>query len=278
MLLRILGVIAILFLAVFGYLVFMRGRLDRFMTRDWVELRPPPAEETFDPRMVAGLPAPAQRYLLHAIQPGARLAGSVYLEMEGLIGLQPGGEKLPLRAREILAAPAGFIWKASAGNGLMQISGYDYYRRDEGGMRWFLWGFIPVMTAQGPDITRSGAGRVAIEAVAWLPSILVSSDDVRWEPLDDRSACVYIRVGDEETESVLHISADGRLERVEIMRWEVAGLDGSPEYLKSIAEVVGEEREFEGYRVPTQVRLISKAGTPQENPFFEATILSADYQ
>jgi hypothetical protein len=85
-------------------------------------------------------------------------------------------------------------------------------------------------------------------------------------------------VGDEDTESVLHVSTDGRLERVEIMRWELEGLDGSPGYLKSIAELAGEEREFKGYRIPTEVRLISRAGTPQENPFFEARVLSADYQ
>ena len=139
-------------------------------------------------------------------------------------------------------------------------------------------GLHPGDVRQGPDLTRSAAGRVAIEAIAWLPSVLVASDQVRWEALDDRSVRVYIRVGDEDTESVFHVSVDGRLERVEIMRWELEGLDGSPGYLKSIAEVVGEEREFEGYRVPTQVRLISKAGTPQENPFFEATILSADFQ
>jgi hypothetical protein len=62
------------------------------------------------------------------------------------------------------------------------------------------------------------------------------------------------------------------------MRWEVEGLDGSPQYLKSIAEVLGDDREVEGYRIPTQIRLTSKAGTAQENPFFEATLISADYQ
>ena len=277
MLLKILGVIAVLLIAVVAFLVFMRGRLNRFMTRDWVELRPAPTGETFDPKMVSDLPEPAQRYLMHTIKPGTRLAGSVYLEMEGRIGLQPGGEKLPLRAQEILAAPGGFIWKASAGSGLMRISGYDFFRKGEGGMRWFLWGVIPVMAADGPDITRSAAGRVALEAIAWLPSVLFARSEVRWEAIDDRSARVYLRVGDEETESIIHVSPDGRLESLEMMRWEVDGLDGSPEYLKSVADVTGEEREFGGYIVPSRVRLTSKVGTPQENPFFEATILSADY-
>jgi hypothetical protein len=145
-------------------------------------------------------------------------------------------------------------------------------------MRWFLWGVIPVMSAQGSDITRSAAGRVAMEALAWLPSILVLRDEVRWEAIDDRSARVYLRVGDEETESVIHVSPDGALERVEVMRWEVDGLNGSPEYLRSVAEVLGEEGEFEGYRIPTRILLTSKVGTPQENPFFEATVLSAGYQ
>jgi hypothetical protein len=278
MLLRGLGVVTVLFIAIVAYLIFMRGRLDRFMTRDWVELRPAPVGETFDPNMVADLPEPARRYLIHAIQPGTRLAGSVYLEMEGQIGLQPGGAKLPLRAQEILAAPGGLIWKASAGSGFMRISGYDFYRKGEGGMRWFLWGVIPVMSAQGSDITRSAAGRVAMEALAWLPSILVLRNEVRWEAIDDRSARVYLRVGDEETESVIHVSPDGALERVEVMRWEVDGLNGSPEYLRSVAEVLGEEGEFEGYRIPIRILLTSKVGTPQENPFFEATVLSAGYQ
>jgi hypothetical protein len=278
MLLKGLGVVTVLFIAIVAYLIFMRGRLDRFMTRDWVELRPAPARETFDPKMVGDLPEPARRYLIRAIQPGTRLAGSVYLEMEGKIGLQPGGEKLPLRAQEILAAPGGLIWKASVGSGFMRISGYDFYRKGEGGMRWFLWGVIPVMSAQGSDITRSAAGRVAMEALAWLPSILVLHNEVRWEAIDDRSARVYLRVGDEETESVIHVSPDGALERVEVMRWEVDGLNGSPEYLRSVAEVLGEEGEFEGYRIPTRILLTSKVGTPQENPFFEATVLSAGYQ
>jgi hypothetical protein len=278
MLLRGIGFITVLFIAIVAYLIFMRGRLDRFMTRDWVELRPAPAGETFDPKMVADLPEPARRYLIHAIQPGIPLAGSVYLEMEGRIGLQPGDEKLPLRAQEILAAPGGLIWKANAGSGFMRISGYDFYRKGEGGMRWFLWGVIPVMSARGPDITRSAAGRVAMEALAWLPSVLFGRSEVRWEAIDDRSARVFIQIGNEETESTIHVAPDGALERVEIMRWEVDGLEGSPEYLLSVAEVSGEEGEFDGYRIPTQICLTSKVGTPQENPFFEATLLSADYQ
>lgn len=272
-----MGVAAVLLVGAVAYLLFMRGRLDRFMTRDWVELRPPAGPDTFDPQMVAELPEPARRYFVHAIQPGARLARSVYLEMEGHIGLQPGAEKLPLRAQEILAAPHGFIWKARVGSGLMRISGYDYTLKGEGGLRWFFWGFIPVMQADGHDVTRSAAGRLAMETVAWLPSTLLAREGVRWEPVDETSARVHLRVGDEETTSIVEVGPDGRLERLETMRWEVEGVEGSPAYLPSVAEPE-EERRFDGYTIPTRIRLVSKVGTPKENPFFEATVLSADYQ
>jgi hypothetical protein len=134
------------------------------------------------------------------------------------------------------------------------------------------------MKASGPDINRAAAGRIAMEAVAWLPSVLLTRSGVRWEPVDEQSARVHMLVGSEETASVVHVTTDGRLEKVETMRWEVEGLEGPPEYLPSVAETLGEERQFGGYTVPTKIRLTSKVGTPKENTFFEATILLADHQ
>jgi len=44
-----------------------------------------------------------------------------------------------------------------------------------------------------------------------------------------------------------------------------------------VGDQIGEERTFGGYTVPTVCSAISKAGTPQENPFFEAVIDQADF-
>jgi hypothetical protein len=273
MLLRIAGIFVVILVAVTAFLIFMRGRLDRHMTRRWVELRPPAGEAGFHPDMVAELPEAAQRYFRHAIQPGTRLARSVYLEMEGRFGLQPGAEKVPMRAQEILAAPHGLIWKASIGSGFMRFSGYDYYVEGEGAMRWFLWGVIPLVRADAPEITRSAAGRVGMEALAWLPSVLLPQNGIGWESVDEHSARARIQVGSEELAPTIKVAPDGRLERIEMMRWDPD--DGR--YVLYVGEVLGEERDFAGYTIPTKISLTSKVGTPEENTFFEAFVITAEF-
>ena len=99
---------------------------DRTVTAAWQSLALSSAGDKFAPEMVAALPEPARRYLLHAIQPGATLASSVEMEMRGEIRLSPQAGWMPMSAREILAAPGGFVWKASIG-GLLRFVGSDHY-------------------------------------------------------------------------------------------------------------------------------------------------------
>ena len=124
-------------------------------------------------------PAPARRWLAHAAALDAPPARVVVLRMTGHIKL---GRWLPFRAVQVVAPPHGFVWVARAGWGPLSFTGFDRWGNDEGQMRWLLGGRVPLMTAAGPDITRSAAGRAAVEAVC-LPS---SFADVQWEPQDQR--------------------------------------------------------------------------------------------
>ncbi len=45
-------------------------------------------------------------------------------------------------------------------------------------MRWKLFGIVPVMRADGPDVSRSAKGRLELESL-WLPSVLVGRDIAR---------------------------------------------------------------------------------------------------
>ena len=60
-------------------------------------------------------------------------------------------------------------------NGLA-IGGFDRLVDGEGEMRWKLLGLFPVMTASGPDISRSAAGRFMTES-AWCDCFLSDLDD-----------------------------------------------------------------------------------------------------
>jgi hypothetical protein len=67
------------------------------------------------------------------------------------------------------------IWRATVGRNMSTIRRFDRFVDGEGAMRWKLVGLFPVMTASGPDVSRSAAGRVKSESV-WLPSILCGDD------------------------------------------------------------------------------------------------------
>lgn len=145
-------------------------------------------------------------------------------------------------------------------------------------MRWYLWFVIPMVRADGPDITRSAAGHVALEMPLLLPSALLPEAGVRWEAVDERSARVRLMIGREELVPVISVAPDGRLERVEMMRWDPDGMNGIPDYVRWVGDGFAEERTFAGHTIPTVVRVTKKADTPQADAFFAAVIESAQYR
>lgn len=250
---------------------------DRGIDRLWETLRLPSGTTKYDPGSITHLPDPAKRYFRHAIAPGTRLARSVVVEMQGRIGLKPGAEKLPFQAVQILAVPGGLLWRATVGEGLLQISGSDRYFAGEGAMHWFIAYAIPLVRASGSDVSRSAAGRVALEAPLMLPSALLPVAGARWEAIDAFSARVHLQVGSEQLALVLFVALDGRLERVEMQRWDPEGLDGKPGYVLWIGDQLTEERTFGGYTIPVRMRATKRAGTPRADSFFEAEIKSVQY-
>jgi hypothetical protein len=121
-----------------------------------------PAQGTFDEEEIAGLPEPVQRYLNAAIRSGGPLTTAVELKMRGRIKV---GRWLPFRARQALSPHEGFLWAARAA-GL--IAGSDRYLDGVGAMHWKAAGLITVAHGEGPDVSRSAAGRAGAEAV-WVP-------------------------------------------------------------------------------------------------------------
>jgi|SRR5689334_14251943 uncharacterized protein DUF6544 len=149
-------------------------------TLDEIWKSTPPAKDTFQPEHLAHLPPAARRYLERAIKPGTPLASAVRFRMHGEIKLD---EWLPFTADQVTRWGHGMIWRATVRKNGIPIRGSDRFWNGEAVMRWKVFGIIRVMTASGPDISRSGAGRVMAEAV-WLPSVLCGSG-VSWTAKDE---------------------------------------------------------------------------------------------
>ena len=115
----------------------------------------------------------------------------------------------------------GFVWAARAGWRPLPIKGFDRFGDGEGEMRWLLGGRVPFVRAAGLDVSRSDAGRLAIEATIWLPAAATGLD---WRIGDDPDMAVARwRIGNEQPAVELHLDGEGRSRMVTMQRW------GNPE-------------------------------------------------
>ena len=230
-----------------------------------------PTAAPFDAALVAGLPAAARRWLLHAIAPGTPLETSVVLTMEGEIRL---GAWRPFTATQVLAPPRGFVWAATARVAGLRVTGFDRYGSGAGQMLWRLGGVVPVVRASGPDVTRSAAGRLAGETVLAPTAALGAT----WSAgADDDSAVATWRIDGQEESAVLHVDADGRLLSVVVQRWGDPGGEPFGRYPFGVA--VEAEQTFATGTIPSRLRAGWWWGTDRqaEGEFFRARITGARF-
>lgn len=244
-----------------------RSSLTAGVAEHWDRLaHPAAAADRFDPDMLAGLPTVARDYLAHALTPGVRLSSAVLLSMHGEIRL---GSWRRFTARQVLAPGEGFVWAASARVAGLPVTGFDRYTGGTGQMRWRLLGIVPVMSASGPDTTRSAAGRLAAEAVLcptafrrcrWEQAVAADTVRTTWQ-LHGRDESVDLTIDD-----------DGRLLEVSMQRW--GNPDGHQFGAHPFGVAVEEERDFGGVRLPSRFHAGWWWGTDRQpdGEFFRATI------
>lgn len=242
----------------------------------WLQSQAPATVEAFDPAMVEGLPEAARRYFLFTIAPGAPLHRVSEIHMHGEIGLgnkeAPGYR--PMRARQILAPPHGFIWHLErAGSGLMQMSGSDGMANGHSWTRFWLNGTLPVARAGGDNNhLRASFGRVAAEAAFWAPAALLPQHGVRWEETGEPNlARAFITHGALEQTIEIAVAENGRPRWVQFQRWS----DANPEKqwrLQPFGGTLGDFQDFEGFTLPTSVEAGNHFGTGGYFPFFRVRV------
>lgn len=227
------------------------------------------AAGTFDPVMTTGLPEPAHRWLSHAIAPGTPLWSSVELTMHGRIKL---GRWRPFTARQVLSPPGGYTWAATARLAGLPVTGYDRLSSGAGEMRWRLLRLIPVLTAAGPDITRSAYGRMAGE-IALIPTAFRHAAWTRGEQAN--TAVATWRFGGDTESAELRVARSGRLAEIRVNRWGNPG--GAPFGRYPFGVRVEAEARFGGVTIPSVFRAGWWWATDrqQEGEFFRAEITGA---
>jgi hypothetical protein len=233
----------------------------------------PQSEGIFNPAEISGLPAPARRYLEHAIAPGTRLASAVRLRMHGHIKL---GGWHPFSAKQVINWSRGMIWCAAVRLYGLPIHGSDSFV-ESGTMRWRLFGVLPLINAGGPDITRSAAGRVNIESI-WLPAVLCANE-ILWTAPDASHAHAHFTAHGEKANVVCTVDKTGKLRAVSMPRW--GNPSGSKFEYHNFGGSVEQEGTFDGYTIPTRLRVgwhFHTDGFAADGEFFRVTVDDAVYR
>lgn len=244
--------------------------------REWMRLAvmQPAKPRLYDPAMVADLPEPARRFFTFAIKPGTPLLTVVEIDMVGEFSL--GSRNKPnykaMRARQILAAPTGFVWKLWL-SGMVPISGSDSGKWT----RFRIFGLIPVARLGGDaNHARSAFGRYVAEAIFWSPAALLPGPNVSWEALDQNSVRVTV-THDRISQTVdINIDAEGCPVSIKFMRWSDA--NSEKEYrLQPFGGFLSDFREVQGFRIPFNVEAGNMFGTEDYFAFYKANVTGVSF-
>jgi hypothetical protein len=205
------------------------------------------------------LPAPAQRLLRHTLRPGVPLASVVMLDMTGEIRLR---RWMPFRARQVLAARAGFVWAPRVERPPLAVTGANTDSEGRGSLDFRLWGLVLVARASAPDTDRSTAGRLAAETVVWLPRALTPAMGARWTAVDETRAIVNVPVDDQSVAVTVAVDRDGRPCDLSLQRWGTP--DGREPGAYPFGGDIDDERTFAGVTIASSGRVGWWWGTPRQ--------------
>lgn len=260
--------VALVLALVGGLLIWRRSDLahDRAEMARLLARREAGEPARFSHDMLEGLPEPAQRYFRFAIAEGTPLQTVVELKMAGQFSLGSKAEPnyMPMKARQVLSAPYGFVWQMWAGKGAMRVSGSDSHSWS----RFWINGVIPVARLGGTeDLARAAFGRCAAEAVFWSPASVLPGPDVRWEDVNETTARMVMKHGNLEQAVDLMVDGDGAPVEVRFERWS----DANPQkiyQLQTFGGYLSACKTFDGFTVPTHVEAGNFFGTDDYFPFY----------
>jgi hypothetical protein len=219
-----LKITAIVLLALGGALVvahvlgaYRWSRATSALRARLVESRAPLQPRTVDFRELEGLPAPVQRYLRAVLKEGQPMLVGARVRHTGTFNMGRDANRWkPFTSDQlVITRRPGFDWNAT----IAMMPGlparvHDAYVAGEGILHASILGLITVANLRGAgDIAEGELMRFFAEA-AWYPTVLLPSQGVRWEPIDERSARGTLADGDNRVTLTFSFDEDGLIETV----------------------------------------------------------------
>lgn len=224
--------------------------------------------DSFVPELTESLPVAGERYLRHALEPGAPLARSADIHMTG--SLRVGADDwVPFAARQRICPDRGFIWEARiSALRRLAVEGADWLLGDEAGLDYALAGWWPLRNQRDADmLRRSAVGRLMVELV-WLPPALTPQRGASWSHGEEDRAVVALPGG--ATPMTVVVDKDGCLREASIVRRRVSR-NGETSVAPFGVSVEAEAR-FGEVRVPSRLVVAWGIGTDDREDFMRIEV------
>jgi hypothetical protein len=178
----------------------------------------PIAPSTYDPRDLVGLPASVQRYFRAVLSEGQPFVTAVSVEHTGTFNMSEAGEQwAPFTSTQrVVTRRPGFVWDARVRMAPgVTVHVHDAYVAGEGLLTAKLFGLLTVMNqSPTPELAQGELIRFLAEA-PWYPTVLLPSQGVTWEEIDDSRASATLADGATTVTLVFQFGADGLISSVQ---------------------------------------------------------------
>ncbi|MCR4403575.1 MAG: hypothetical protein NUW12_12570 [Firmicutes bacterium] len=171
----------------------------------------------YDPREIADLPSPVQRYFRAVLKEGQAYVAAANIEHTGLFNMGEDEERWRpfTSSQRVVTKRPGFVWDAR----ILMAPGLKVFVRDayvagRGVLTAKLLGLITVM--EQPSTAQLGQGELMrfLAEAAWYPTALLPSQGVRWEAVDDTRASATLSDGSNTARLVVEFDSQGLIASV----------------------------------------------------------------
>ncbi|MEA5598816.1 DUF6920 family protein [Rivularia sp. UHCC 0363] len=168
----------------------------------------------YDPKEIAGLPDPVQRFFKTVLKDGQAIVAAVKLSQQGQFNLNEMEDKWnPFTATQLVATHRlGFDWDAriQMAPGLNAFV-HDAYLLGEGSLHASLLGLFTVANIHGAPENNQGELLRFFAETTWYPTALLPSQGVSWEAIDHNSARATLTDGATTVSLVFRFNAEGAI-------------------------------------------------------------------
>lgn len=248
----------------------LRARLDAARVR----VRP----QTVAFSEIVGLPAPVQRFFRAALREGQPMVAEVRVRHRGTFNIGEAADQWkPFTSdQKVVAQRPGFDWNGRiAMMPGLPVRVHDAYIAGEGLLHASLLGLFSLANVQGTGDMAEGELMRFLAEAAWYPTVLLPSQAVQWEPVDDRSAYATLTEGNISVTLLFAFNESGLIETV---RAEARGRMVSGEIVRTPWQGrFWNYDERDGMRVPLdgEVAWLLPAGA---KPYWRGRIVEIAYE